>query len=92
MIIGNMRGARQMLPEPDWKADNQRKALARTIFGNNDDNDNQGGDTPSWMFKDESNRGKTKNRARSRKMITVLLKILKSKRIPQKEYVLRDQC
>ena len=50
-----------MLPEPNWKADNQKEARARTSDGNNDD-DNQGGDLPSWMFKEESNRGKTKNR------------------------------
>ena len=62
MIIGNVRGACQMLPDPCWKADNQREARARTSGGNNDDNDNQGGHMPSWMFKEESNRGKTKNR------------------------------
>ena len=26
VIIGNMRGARQMLPDPDWKAEDQREA------------------------------------------------------------------
>ena len=85
-----------MLPDREWKPNNQREARTRTSLGNND---NQDGDTPSWMFKDESNRGKTKKREtqrrsqpRSRKMITVLLKILKSKRIPQKESVLPDQC
>ena len=26
LIIGNMRGARQMLPDPNWKADNQKEA------------------------------------------------------------------
>ena len=61
-IIGNVRGARQMLPDPDSKADNQREARARTSGNNNNDNDNQDGDMPSWVFKEESNRGKTKNR------------------------------
>ena len=98
VIIGNVRGARQMLPDPDWKAEDQRVARARTSGGNNDDNDNQGGDMPSWMFKEESNRGKPRSETqrrsqlRSRKMITVLLKIFKSKRIPQKESVLLHQC
>ena len=55
VIIGNVRGARQMLPDPDWKADNKREAQARTSGGNNDD-DNQRGDMPSWMFREESNR------------------------------------
>ena len=41
------------------QTENQRGARARTSGGNNDD-DNQDGDMPSWMFKEESNRGKTK--------------------------------
>ena len=52
VIIGNVRGARQMLPDPDWKAEDQRGAQDRTSAGNNNDDDNQGGDLPSWMFKD----------------------------------------
>ena len=56
MIIGNVRGARQMLIDPDWKAEDQREARARTNGGNNNDDDNQGDDMPSWMFKQESNR------------------------------------
>ena len=67
VIIGNVRGERQMLPDPDWKAEDQREARARTSGGNNDDNDNQDGDMPSWMFKEESNRGKTKNRDSKKK-------------------------
>ena len=47
-----------MLPDPDWKAEDRGEARARTSGGNNDDNDNQGGDMPNWMFKEESNRGK----------------------------------
>ena len=77
VIIGNVRGACQMLPDPDWKADNQREARARTSRGNNNDDDNQGGDMPSWMFKEESNKGKTKYRD--------------SKKKPQKESVLMYQ-
>ena len=45
VIIGNVRGARQMLPDRDWKAEDQRGG------NNNNDDDNQGGDMPSWMFK-----------------------------------------
>ena len=66
VIIDNVRGARQMLPDPDWKAEDQREAQARTNGDNNDDNDNQG-DMPSWMFREETNRGKTKNRDSKRK-------------------------
>ena len=43
VIIGNMRGTRQMLPDPDWKAEDQREARPRTSGGNNNDNDNQVG-------------------------------------------------
>ena len=39
-----------MLPDPDWKAEDQRGARARTSAGKNDD-DNQDGNMPSWMFK-----------------------------------------
>ena len=52
LIIGNVRGARQMLPDPDWKAEVKRGARARTSGGNNNDDDNQGGDMPSWMLKE----------------------------------------
>ena len=47
VIIGNVRGARQMLPDPDWKAEVQKGAQARTSGANNNDNDNQGVDMPS---------------------------------------------
>ena len=67
VIIGYMRGARQMLPDPNWKADNQKEAQVGTSGGNNDNDDNQGGDMSSWMFKEESNRGKTKNRDSKKK-------------------------
>ena len=63
VIIGNMRGARQMLPDPDWKAEVQKGVRAR---GNNNDDDNQGGDMPGWMSK-ESNRVETKNRDSKKK-------------------------
>ena len=98
MIIGNVKDARQMLSDPDWKAEDQREALARTSGGNNDDNDNQGGDMPLDVQRGVQQRKKprteTRRRSqpRSRKMIIELLKILKSKRIPQKESVLLDQC
>ena len=64
VIIGNVRGVRQMLPDPAGKAEDQRGARARNGEGNYNDDDNQGSDMPSWMFKSptESNRKKTKNR------------------------------
>ena len=62
VIFGNVRGARQMLPAPDWKAEDQKGARAMTSGGNNNDDDNQGCDMPSWMFKEESIRGETKTR------------------------------
>ena len=40
MITGNVRGARQMLPDPDWKAEDQGGAEAMTSVGNNNDDDN----------------------------------------------------
>ena len=91
VIIGNVRGTRQMLPDPDWKAEDQIEARARTSGGNNDDDDSQGGDMPSWMFKEESNRGKTKNRdskkkpAQIRKNYNHATEDIKVQRIPQKE-------
>ena len=66
MIIGNVRVARQMLPDPEWKAEDQRGAPARTSAGSNDDN-NQGDDMPSWIFKEETNRGETKNKVSKKK-------------------------
>ena len=43
-----------MLPDPDWKAEDQRGAQARTSAGNNNDDDNQGGDMPSWSPTEET--------------------------------------
>ena len=42
-----------MLPDPDWKAEDQPGVRARTSGGNKDkdDDDNQGGDIPAWMFR-----------------------------------------
>ena len=67
VIICNVRGARQMLLGPDWKAEDQREARARTSGSNNNDHDNQGGDMPSWIFKEKPHRGKTKNRDSKKK-------------------------
>ena len=36
VIIGNVRGARRMLPDPDWKAEDQPGVRARTSGGNKD--------------------------------------------------------
>ena len=46
VIIGSVRGARRMLPDPDWKADDQPGVRARTSGGNKDkgNDDDQGGD------------------------------------------------
>ena len=43
VIIGNVRGACQMLPDPDWEVEDQRGTRARTSVNNNNDDDNQGG-------------------------------------------------
>ena len=53
VIIGNVRGARRMLPDPDWKAEDQPGVRARTSGGNKDkyNYDNQGNDIPAWMFR-----------------------------------------
>ena len=52
VIIGNVRGARRMLPDPDWKAEDQPGVRARTRGNKDKDNDdNQGGDIPAWMFR-----------------------------------------
>ena len=53
VIIGNVRGARRMLPDPDWKAEDQPGVRARTSGGNKDkdNDDNQGVDLPAWMFR-----------------------------------------
>ena len=50
-----MQGARRMLPDPDWKAEDQPGVRARTSGGNKDkdNDDDQGGDIPAWMFNRE---------------------------------------
>ena len=62
-----MRGARQILPDVDWKAEDQRGARARTSGDNNNDDDNKCCDMPSWMFKEESNRREIRNRDSKKK-------------------------
>ena len=57
----NAGGACQILQDSDWKAEDQRGARARTSAGKSNDDDNQGSDMPSWMFKEKSNREETKN-------------------------------
>ena len=42
------------------EAEEKKRAQARTSVGNNNEDDNQGGDMPIWMFKEVSNRRKTK--------------------------------
>ena len=68
-----------------------REKLELGPVGDDNDDDYQGGDMPSWMFKEESNRGKTKNRD-SRKKTTTPHKMSKFKKAPQMESVLLDQC
>ena len=53
VIIGNVRGARWMLPDPDWKAEDQPGIRAMTSGGNKDkdNNDDQVGDITACMFK-----------------------------------------
>ena len=53
VIIGIVGGARRMFPDPDWKAEDQLGVRARTSGGNKDkdNDDDQGGDIPAWMFK-----------------------------------------
>ena len=66
-----------MLPIPGWKAEDQREARASTS-----------GDMPGWMFKEESNRGETKNRdsmkkpAQIKKTDNHATQDVKSKRAP----------
>ena len=62
VTIGNVSGAHQigLLPDPDWKAEDQQGAPASISRGNNNHDDAQGGDMPSWMYKEESNRRETK--------------------------------
>ena len=67
VIIGNVRGARQMLPDPDWKAEDHRGTRARTSACNINDDNNQVGDLPSWMFKEGFSREETKNRDSKKK-------------------------
>ena len=91
VIIGNVIGARQMLPDPDWKAEDQRGAQARTSGGNNNDDDNRGGDMPSWMF----NGGEIKTRDSKKKPAQIKKNdnhtTKMSKKTPRKESVLLDQ-
>ena len=69
IIMGYMRGA-----DPDWKVEGQREARARTSGDNNNENDNQGGDMPSWVFREESNRGKKNENRDSKKKPTQIKK------------------
>ena len=45
-----------MLPEPDWKAEDQLGVRARTSGGyeDKDNDDDQGGEIPAWMFEKKS--------------------------------------
>ena len=54
------KGASQMLSDPEWEAEDQKRARARTSVGNNSDYD-KGGDIISWVLEEKSNREETKN-------------------------------
>ena len=64
VIIGNIRLPGRMLPGSGWRADDQPGVRARTSGGNKDkdNDDDQGGDIPAWMFK-KSNQEKTEKSA-----------------------------
>ena len=57
-----------MLQDPDWKAEDQPGVRGRTSGGNKDkdNDDDQGGDIPAWMFK-KSNQEKTEKNAPKKK-------------------------
>ena len=59
-----MGGAQWMLPDPDWRAEDQPGVRARISRGKKDEdnNDDQGGDINAWMFK-KSNQEETENSA-----------------------------
>ena len=61
VIIGNMEGEHQMLPDPDWKAEDQRGARARTSVAV--------GCMPSWIQRI--------SQASSRRILTLLHKMSK---------------
>ena len=92
-----MRDARQMLPNPASKVEDQSGARAGISAGNSNDDDNQGSDMPSMMFKEESSREETKNGNLKKKPVQLkkndshATKISKSKGAPLKETVLLDQ-
>ena len=56
-----------MLPDPDWKAEDQQGVRARTSGGNKDkdNDDNQAGDIPAWMFR-KSNQKTEKSASKER--------------------------
>ena len=56
-----------MLPDPDWKAEDHLEVRARTSGGNTDkdNDDNQGGDIPAWMFR-QSNKKTEKSAPKER--------------------------
>ena len=61
VIIGNVR---RMLPDPIWEDEDQLGVRARTSGGNKDkdNDDDQGGDIPAWIFR-KSIQEKTKKNA-----------------------------
>ena len=54
-----------MLPDSDWRAEDHPGVSTRTSGGNKDigNDGDQGGDIPTWIFKEKSNQEKTKKRA-----------------------------
>ena len=88
-MIGNVRGARQMLPDPDWKAREKLKpgpVEATTIMMTTKVVICLVGCSERSPTEERlSTETQRRSQPRSRRKITMLLKILKSQKAPQKE-------
>ena len=52
-----------MLPDPEWRPEDQPRVQARTSGGSDNNDNDQSGDMPSWMLKETSGREETKKSA-----------------------------
>ena len=66
VIIGKVQVARRMLPDPDWKAEDQPGVRARTS-GGKDNDDNHGGDIPAWRSNQKTEKSAPKERDSKKK-------------------------
>ena len=92
-----------MLPDPDWKGEDQPGVTARTSGGkkDKDSNDDAGGDITAWMFdkksKQKTEKSAPKKRDSKKKPVQpkenddCTRRNVGSKRTPLKRSVLRDQ-